>query len=245
MTTDLDPFAHWDAAYVLGALDTDDRRAYERHLDDCDHCSMAVAEVAGVPALLGRVPAATALELDRAPRGLHSDVAGEPPRNLLPKLLERTRPPRRWGRLVGVGVGLAAAAAAVVVAVSALPTSPTGPYPGAPHGPSAPAGAQPMAAVVPSPLTAELSVSAQQWGTRIDVVCTYQEPSDGGYGYDRSEYELLLTDRSGVTTSLATWSAAAGQTVTPSATTSVPMLWIDRIDIRSVGTDQVLLTTAF
>ena len=62
MTTELDPFAHWDAAYVLGALDADDRRAYERHLDDCDHCSMAVAagtrpSSAGTPAT-----SATAIE---------------------------------------------------------------------------------------------------------------------------------------------------------------------------------------
>ncbi|GAA4485052.1 zf-HC2 domain-containing protein [Rhodococcus olei] len=248
MTTDPHPFEDWDAAYVLGALDADDRRAFEQHLGDCDRCALAVAEVAGLPTLLGKIPAGAAHEIDVHPAAIplrDDDAAGEPPPDLLPKLIARTQPHRRWGPPVAVGAGLVAAAVAVVVAVSVLPTSPTGPSPNAPQGPSAPVTAQAMEPVVSSPVTADVSVIPQEWGTRIDVVCRYQAPPGGGYGTDRSEYELVLTDHSGVRTSLATWTAAAGETVQPSATTSVPMLWIDRIDIRSVTTDQVLLTSTF
>ena len=45
-TGDGDEFAEWDAAYVLGALSPSDRRAYERHLAECDACRAAVADLA-------------------------------------------------------------------------------------------------------------------------------------------------------------------------------------------------------
>ncbi|MGW5074436.1 anti-sigma factor family protein [Rhodococcus sp. NPDC004095] len=251
MTTDPDVYADWDAAYVLGSLDADDRRAYEEHLGGCDRCALAVAEVAGLPALLGKVPADTALGLDApSPAGptpipLRGDAAGDPPPDLLPRLMAATRPRRHWGRAAAIGVGAAAAAAALAAAVTLLPTEPTGPSPNMPQGPSAPVTAQAMEPVVPSSVTAEVSVIAQSWGSRIDVVCRYEAPPGGGYGTERSDYELILTDHSGTRTTLATWSAAAGETVTPSATTSVPMLWIERVDIRSVTTDQVILTSTF
>ena len=49
MTETTDRFRDWDAAYVLGALDSEDRRAYERHLAKCPSCSKALAELAGLP----------------------------------------------------------------------------------------------------------------------------------------------------------------------------------------------------
>jgi hypothetical protein len=49
---DGDKYAHWDAAYVLGSLSETDRREFEAHLDECRTCWDAVAELAGMPALL-------------------------------------------------------------------------------------------------------------------------------------------------------------------------------------------------
>ena len=46
MTDEVDRFRDWDAAYVLGALDADDRRVFERHLRTCSECAAAVAEFA-------------------------------------------------------------------------------------------------------------------------------------------------------------------------------------------------------
>ena len=40
-----DRYATWDAAYVLGALSSSDRREYEAHLEGCERCRAAVAEV--------------------------------------------------------------------------------------------------------------------------------------------------------------------------------------------------------
>ena len=42
----------WDAAYVLGSLSSNERREYEAHLDVCDSCRAAVADLSGMPALL-------------------------------------------------------------------------------------------------------------------------------------------------------------------------------------------------
>ncbi|MFC9786726.1 anti-sigma factor family protein [Rhodococcus sp. NPDC127528] len=240
MTIETDPYAHWDAAYVLGSLSAADRDEFEHHLATCVRCSVAVAEVAGMPALLAKVPVDTALELGSAP------AADEPPEDLLPKLIERARPPRRRARYaVLVAAAVAVVAAAVGVGVAVLPSQGEGPSPYAPHGPSAPVVAQPMKPVTESPLTADVSLIEQDWGTRIDVTCRYDAPPGGGYGTDKNEYAMVMTDKNGATQQLATWTAVAGQTVTPSATTSVPMLWVDRVDIRSVATNQVLLTSTF
>ena len=49
---------HDDGAYVLGALSPAERAAYERHLATCSFCREAVADIAVLPGLLGRLDAA-------------------------------------------------------------------------------------------------------------------------------------------------------------------------------------------
>jgi len=49
---DGDKYAQWDAAYVLGSLSELDRREFDAHLEECLACRDAVAELAGMPALL-------------------------------------------------------------------------------------------------------------------------------------------------------------------------------------------------
>ena len=56
---------HDDGAYVLGALSPAERAAYERHLATCSFCREAVADIAVLPGLLGRLdPADFAKLLD-------------------------------------------------------------------------------------------------------------------------------------------------------------------------------------
>ena len=62
-----DPFRDWDAAYVLGALSADDRRAFERHLAGCSACTSAVAELAGIPGMLSKIGTDAAVALASAP----------------------------------------------------------------------------------------------------------------------------------------------------------------------------------
>ncbi|MDN3358238.1 zf-HC2 domain-containing protein [Actinomadura sp. DC4] len=54
MTTDVQ---HTDvAAYALGLLEEDDRRAFEEHLGDCEVCAAEMREFAGMAAILEDVP---------------------------------------------------------------------------------------------------------------------------------------------------------------------------------------------
>ncbi len=61
---DDDRYATWDAPYVLGSLSDDERREYEAHLQTCPRCRAAVAELSGIPALLGKLDAADVAALD-------------------------------------------------------------------------------------------------------------------------------------------------------------------------------------
>ena len=74
-----DPYASWDAAYVLGALSTAERHEFEAHLTTCESCRLAVGELAGMPALLGLLNGDDVRSIDDSGR---SDVerAGPPPR---------------------------------------------------------------------------------------------------------------------------------------------------------------------
>jgi anti-sigma factor RsiW len=47
--------------YVVGALSRDERRAFETHLCDCDDCRAELVWLAGLRALLARVPASDIL----------------------------------------------------------------------------------------------------------------------------------------------------------------------------------------
>jgi anti-sigma factor RsiW len=99
---------HALGVYVVGAIDPAERAVVDAHLAHCTDCREELAGLAGLPALLGRVPLADAERL-----ALGEEVLEEPPAELLDSLLQQVstrRRSRRW-RLV------TAAAAAAVIAV--------------------------------------------------------------------------------------------------------------------------------
>ncbi|MGO7984236.1 hypothetical protein ACC691_41125, partial [Rhizobium johnstonii] len=53
----------------MGALAPAERREHERHLAECPRCSASVAELAGLPGVLARIPAAEADALAQPPTG--------------------------------------------------------------------------------------------------------------------------------------------------------------------------------
>ncbi|HEY9294742.1 MAG TPA: zf-HC2 domain-containing protein, partial [Microlunatus sp.] len=103
--TEPDPFADWDAAYVLGALSVPERHAFEDHLAGCDECRTAVNELAAMPGLLSQLPAAEAVALNDERRlDDHDQQAGD---RGLPESIRRMAPPRTrssHGRLLLVAV---------------------------------------------------------------------------------------------------------------------------------------------
>lgn len=245
MTTH-EEFATWDAAYVLGALSPTDRRAYEAHLRECERCAEGLTELAGLPGILSRVPREDALALIAEPAAPTADAAvGEtatiepaaqgPGENVLPSLLHKAR--RRRARSRWLVAGLSAAAAAVLVGVGAFVLP-------AVLQPATPTADIVMHQVEPSPLSADLRLTSEPWGTRIDSRCSYARvgADSGGHAWG---YAMVVTDRAGKQYQVSTWTADEGTTATPVATTSVPVADIASVDIRSAGDGTVLLRSTF
>ncbi len=97
--------------YVVGAIDPAERALVDEHLSHCPECRQELAGLAGLPALLGRVPTADAERLVRS----GADAIGPevPSAALLSSLLNQVaarRKVRRWRMLT-------AAAAAAIIAV--------------------------------------------------------------------------------------------------------------------------------
>lgn len=234
-----DPYHEWDGAYVMGSLSPGERREYEQHLSTCAGCAAEVAALAGISGILSGVQPEQAMAL--LPGAATADDPVPP--SLLPTLLASARRTRRQARRRVVALVAAAAAVAATVAL-VVPWLLGGSSSGPPSAQDDPAGRLvAMAQTVPSPITAEVVLYAEPWGTRIQLVCWYAAatPSASGTPAKVFQYALHVTDASGADTQVASWSASAGTRSAPVATTRLMGEEIDRIDVRLVDTGLVLL----
>ncbi|MFF5988716.1 zf-HC2 domain-containing protein [Prauserella flavalba] len=198
--TRADPFATFDAAYVLGALSPEDRAAFEQHLPHCGSCARAVRELAGLPGLLAQV-----------------DVRGRPdqeppPPDLLPTLLATVRRQRRRRALTALAAAGAAVAACVALVVALV----------------LPGGEPPrdeMTALGAYPVQASVNLTEADWGTRVDMSCSYR----GGKGGD---YILVAVQADGTVRQLASWYAVPQDTAELSIGTTLRRADIDALEIR-------------
>jgi anti-sigma factor RsiW len=222
-------YATWDAAYVLGSLSPADRREFEAHLSGCPFCAAAVAELSGMPALLSKLDHETVVAIDETDQT--SESAATAP-NLLPSLLFAVRRRRRRSRLM---TWSSAAAAAVLLAVGLFvgvaghsPTS-------AP--PQASVSALAMSQVGTTALASTVSLSSQGWGTFIDLRCICLAPV---YAH-HDRLAMVVVNRDGTHTQLATWVAEPGHTATPAGSTSTPVDQITAVQVVSADNGKVLL----
>jgi anti-sigma factor RsiW len=222
-------YATWDAAYVLGSLSPADRREYEAHLSVCPFCTQAVAELSGMPALLSKVDSETVAEI--------SEQSAEPPMapNMLPSLLFAVRRRRRRTRLM-TWSSSAAAAVLLIVGVFVSIANLSGHSPtSAP--PQASVSALPMAQVGTKALASTVSLSSQQWGTFIDLRCVCLAPV---YAH-HDKLAMVVVNRDGSHTQLATWVADPGHTATPAGSISTPVDQIAAVQVISADNGKVLL----
>jgi hypothetical protein len=187
-----DPFAEWDAAYVLGALSPADRRTYEGHLAHCHDCADAVADLAAVPGLLSRAPAAAVLD---------SGTRLEPPPDLLPRLLLAARRERRrrsvW-TVAAIGIAAALVAVGALVGVQQVGS----PDVGTPVA---------LTAVRDVPVEATLRMESVAWGTKLHLHCTYDGSAPAGDGYQRPVYQLVAVPADGgAPRQVAQWTVVPG-----------------------------------
>lgn len=216
MSEPVDPFATYDAAYVLGALSPEDRSAYEQHLATCTSCARAVQELAGLPGLLAHVDPQTAAQLS-APSDV-PEIGQQPPAELLPSLLGKVRGQRRR-RLVGmISAGVVAVAACVALALAGfLPATP----------------GNAMTQLAQVPLEANASLTETAWGSSVELSCRYAGDlgAVGQRKYD-ADYVLVAVRRDETEQELATWLAAPESTARMTIGTSLRPSDIKYLEVR-------------
>jgi len=222
----------WDAAYVLGSLSSAERREYEAHLETCDRCRAAVADISGMPALLAM------LDVEDV-RALEKEQPEPPP--LRPEVRQQVLDKVRWRRrrsrlLTSAAVGLAAALLAVGLVIAVRPG-----IVGLQSGTTQTTAQQlEMNKLVTTPFSATISLNSFAWGTRIDMACVYGDWSSGG-GVPPSNLGMVVVGRDGSHTQIATWLGMSGATALPSGNTPVPVEKIAAVQLVSADSGQVLL----
>ncbi|HKT56973.1 MAG TPA: zf-HC2 domain-containing protein [Microbacterium sp.] len=235
---DHERFRDWDAAYLLGALSPADRRAYEEHVADCPICAAAVGDLAGVPALLGILPREQAMALLEGGSDAAGAVVTHPAPDLVPALLGRVRRIRRRRRWT-TAVVAAVAAVAVVALTLFVPAALT-----EPNGTTVTASLQAANSASRSPLSADVTLTAQKWGTSIGMVCRWDEASGWAPSGTtrRWDYGLWIVTADGRSQRVATWSAGPGDVVRTTDSTDAPIGSIVRLELRSIDGKTVLLS---
>jgi hypothetical protein len=204
-------------AYVLGALAPGERAAYERHLATCAACREEVAQLAGLPGLLGRLDPDTALAVGRP-------VAAPP--ELMDKVLagargERMRilRQRRWQAAI---VTAAAACLALLagIGVYAVDQNRT-------ETPSVIAAMKPAESDIP--VTAVIGLSPAKGGTDITMVCFYAQSS---VYHGQWTVDLMVYSRSGAIEQVPGWTVSQGESAQVLEHMKTPLDQITRIELR-------------
>jgi hypothetical protein len=196
---------HDDGAYVLGALSPAERAAYERHLATCSFCREAVADIAVLPGLLGRLdPADFAKLLDPT-----LSPAPRPAPNRMPDLVTAAQTTRRrerkQTRVRVLSTALAAAVVALIVGIGAVFLMDGG-TPSAPPPPGEVVAMTPVNNTIP--VTASLSLSGAPGGTKVNLVCFYNKSSPSMKPYT---VRLLAYGPDEETDQLGSWVASPGK----------------------------------
>jgi|HubBroStandDraft_4_1064222.scaffolds.fasta_scaffold466795_1 anti-sigma factor RsiW len=202
--------------YVLGAIDPAERAQVDEHLATCQECREELASMAGLPAMLRKVPIVEAERLAAAEQD--PELAGVPSTEMLTSLIARTANVRRIHRWRT----LATAAAVAVVALgggaavaSALQSSPPQhPGPGQTAAWRQTTGGGPVAG-------AHLIVRYRHepWGTQMEVNVTGLQPG--------SVCQFQVTDATGGTSVVGSWMVWQGASWYPAST------WLGEKDLRS------------
>jgi hypothetical protein len=220
-----DDLAEWDAAYVLGALSLEDRRAYENYLAANPQRSAELAELAGMPdilSVLSRDEAVALTDLGGAP----ALVAPDNVASLAQSAAKRQRRSRRTGLAVAVAVAAALAIVGGVVGATVFPRA----------GSVQTVAMAPMQPGSRDGLTAQLAVTEKKWGTELNWACKYTKD----WSRDVDSYDIVVTTKDGAQTAVGSWTPAGDEATGLSAATSIPTSEIRSVDIRVTGTDQPL-----
>ena len=203
-------------AYILGGLDSHERRQFEAHLEHCPRCRDDVAAAAPLPALLSKASPEALL----GGRVVRSD--GDLDTLLRVRRVARRR--RRTRLLAGGAATLITAAAVTAVVVLVVDRTPTPPR----------ADAYPM-----RPLHGESSgvvtLTEKPWGTAITLNMD-NLPRAGSF-------TLRTVDTNGAMQPAATWSATPNGVSVLQGATSIPRPRLHMLSIVDANNTVVAMTT--
>jgi hypothetical protein len=195
--------------YVLGAIDPAERAQVDEHLATCADCREELASLAGLPAMLRKVPVVEAERL--AATDSEGGLTQVPSEALLTSLVTRTanvRRFRRWRTAVAVAAAAVVALAGGVAVTNALQPGP--PVASWPHRAS---GAGLAGAVL------TVKYRGMAWGTEMLVNVKGLKPG--------SVCTFEVTDKTGETTVVGSWVSWSDSFSYPAS------VWISNNDLHS------------
>ncbi|MEZ0090599.1 anti-sigma factor [Streptacidiphilus sp. EB129] len=201
-------------AYLLGALDPEERRAMETHVAGCPHCRAELVELAPLPGLLRHTPFE---ELEASAQAAESltPVRGQPqPPSPAPAQQPHRHRIRRGRAAVAAGLTLAAAAAGVLV------------YQGVSGGGPRPAAvAATWSATDPGThVSASAAMTAESWGTEFQLKLA---------GLPWGITCHLVVHAGNATETAGTWGSGYSSGATVPASTSLAPSQITGLDVVS------------
>lgn len=219
MNTSHEEFSEWAGAYAFGALEPEDRRAFERHLAECSICAHDVKAFAPIPGLLAQIERTELDDLTDAntARAIATRVRLEE---------QQVRKSRRLWRTAAIG----SVAAGLLVLVGLLAVWATT---DANESVSPPT----VAAVVVSSQAESAAVftSERGWGTEIYLDLAGLPP--------REQYQLWAVDQDGTWSAAATWGPTPNGGAKVTGATSLVSGSIARVIVTSQDRNEVLIDT--
>lgn len=218
----VDPFRDWDAAYVLGSLGMDDRRTYERHLLKCGSCTKSVGEIAGIPGVLMKLSPGSAQALLDTVSEVENLAHNKS--DLVQSLASAVVARRQRVRRRFIAMSSVAAALLMVVGIGV----------GTQVHSSRVLGRQvAMTELIPNSMTVNLHILGKKWGSQITWDCTYArlQPDNAS----AEPYNLVITDKAGLSTVVASWQAIGTSAKGLVASTKLSLAQIKSIEIRDAG----------
>jgi Putative zinc-finger len=216
-------------AYVLGALDREERAGLEAHLETCDICSDELDRLAPLPGLLSRLTLDEAEVLDTAePQPAELDPADPRPAETSAPLeralfeVARERRRSRLMRATAVAVALVLAAVAVV----------GGPLSGGDGGEDEPAPLTAAASNLRTGVQGSAELSREPWGTRVELRLAGVRPGE--------HCRLVARAAGGRTEVAATWRASYLGTAEVPGAVAIPPERLTSLDVVTAE-DRVLV----
>lgn len=216
MSAEHDRYSVWAGAYILGALEADERIEYQQHLATCDRCQLDVKAFSAIPGLLSHLDAD---ELDIS--AASSRVAELAIARVEHDYAQVQSSKRRWRAAALIAIA-AALVMALLMAISSLAGVGSG------------SGGQGIALdISTSGPTGTVVIEHRVWGTQIELKLDNLPPRD--------LYQLWAVAADGSRQIAATWTATPAGRANITGAAATPTSDLAEIVVTSADFEDRLL----